>query len=139
MEEHFMASKIFTEEEINYLKTSDYVLDASPHIVHFSAEFKAKFWDLILAGKTPREIVIELGIDPNILGEKRIAGLKSMIRNEVRAGNGFRDLNTYSTYPKKFVNPEAWVKYLEQQLSYKDQEIEFLKKIVSLNRGEVDS
>jgi len=27
------------------------------------------------------------------------------------------------------------IAYLEQQLEYKDQEIEFLKKIVSLHRG----
>lgn len=134
-----MASKIFTEEEMKHLRASSYVLDASPNIVHFSAEFKEKFWDLILIGKVPREIVIELGIDPDILGKIRISGLKGMIRNEVRAGNGFRDLNTCATYPKKFINPEARVKYLEQQLAYKDLEIEFLKKIVSLGREEVGS
>ena len=56
-----------------------------------------------------------------------------MIRNEVRAGKGFRDLKTYGTYVKDYINPEAKVKYLEQ-LAYKDQEIEFLKKIISLGK-----
>lgn len=58
-----MANKRFTEEEMNHLRASPYVLDASPNIVHFSAEFKELFWNSIQAGKGPRDIVIELGID----------------------------------------------------------------------------
>lgn len=129
-----MANKKFTEEEMNHLRASPYVLDVSPSIVHFSAEFKELFWNLILDGKEPKEIVIELGINPDVLGVNRVNGLKTMIRNEVRAGKGFRDLKTYGTYLKDYTDPEAKVKYLEQQLAYKDQEIEFLKKIVSLGR-----
>lgn len=133
-----MANKKFTEEEMTHLRASKYVLDVSPSIVHFSASFKKEFWDLFQMGKTPHEIVIELGIDPNILGENRVNGLKTMIRNEVRAGKGFRDLETYGAY-RDFFTPEAQVAYLEQQLAYKDQEIEFLKKIVSLSREVADT
>jgi len=115
-----MANKKFTEEDMNHLRASSYVLDVSPSIVHFSAEFKARFWNSIQMRKAPREIVIELGIDPEILGENRVNGLKSMIRNEVRAGKGFRDIETYGVYVKDFTNPEAKVKYLEQQIEYKD-------------------
>ena len=134
-----MANKKFTEEEMNHLRASPYVLDVSPSIVHFSVEFKEKFWNSIQIRKAPREIVIELGIDPEILGENRVNGLKTMIRNEVRAGKGFRDLETYGTYVNDFTSPEAKVKYLEQQIAYKDTEIEFLKKIVSLSREDVGS
>jgi len=129
-----MANKKFTEVEMNQLKASSYVLDVSPSIVHFSAEFKKKFWEGMLSRKPPREIVSELGIDPDMLGGIRLNGLKAMIRDEVRAGKGFRDLKTYGTYLKDYTNPEAKIKYLEQQLAYKDQEIDFLKKIVSLGR-----
>lgn len=126
-----MASKKFTEEEMNHLRASPYVLEVSPSIVHFSAEFKKKFREAVLAGKTPRNIVINPGIDPDILGETRLNGLKGMIRNEVKAGKGFRDLDTYNKYLDGYITPEVRIKYLEQQLAYKDQEIEFLKKIVS--------
>ena len=59
-----MAGKRFTEEEMSALRTSPYVLDVSPSIVHFSAEFKEKLWNSIWRGRTPRGAVIELGIDP---------------------------------------------------------------------------
>lgn len=39
-----------------------------------------------------RDIVIELDIDPDILGVNRVNGLKVMVKNEVRAEKGFRDL-----------------------------------------------
>jgi len=135
-----MANKKFTQEEMDYLRTSSYVLDVSTNLVHFSGEFKRKFWDAILSGKQPCIIVEELGIDPKILGKTRILGLKYMIRDEVRAGKGFRDLNTFNQYLESrgcivdYMAPEGKIKYLEQQLAYKDQEIEFLKKIVSLGR-----
>lgn len=134
-----MASKKFTEKEMNHLRASSYVLEVSPSIVHFSAEFKKKFWEGILAGKRPRNIVINLGIDPDILGEIRLNGLKGMIRNEVKAGKGFRDLDTYNKYLDGYITPEGKIKYLEQQLAYKEQEIEFLKKIVSLGREDAES
>ena len=127
-----MANKKFSEEEMQKLRINPYVLDVSPSIVHFSAAFKAKFWAGLESGRTPQEMVKELGLDPDILGENRVNGLKTMVRNEVRAGRGFRDLETYGKYWDASTNPEVKIKYLEQQIAYKDQEIEFLKKIVSL-------
>jgi len=134
-----MARKKFTEEEMALLRENPYVLDVSPSIVHFSAEFKEKFWEGVVSKKKLREIVVELGIDPDILGENRVNGLKTMIRGEVRAGKGFRDLRTYGMYIDVYTNPEAKVKHLEQVIAYKDQEIEFLKKMVSLGREGAES
>ena len=128
-----MANKKFTEQEMLVLRNSKYVLDVSPSIVHFSAEFKKIFWEELSKGKLPLDIVKNLGIDPNILGDTRINGLKTMIGNEVKKGNGFRDLNTYAQGCNGYLSAENRIKYLEMQLAYKNQEIEFLKKIVSLD------
>ena len=130
-----MANRKFTEQEMLALRNSKYVLDVSPSIVHFSAEFKKLFWEELSKGKLPREIVLSLGIDPNILGDSRISGLKTMIGNEVKKGNGFRDLNTYAQGCNGYLSAENRIRYLEMQLAYKDQEIDFLKKIVSLDPG----
>lgn len=128
-----MANRKFTEQEMLTLRNSKYVLDVSPSIVHFSAEFKKLFWEELSKGRLSREIISTLGIDPNILGDSRINGLKTMIGNEVKKGNDFRDLNTYAQGCNGYLSAENRIKYLEMQLAYKDQEIEFLKKIVSLN------
>lgn len=128
-----MANKKFTPEEISELKKNRYVLDVSPSIVHFSAEFKEEFWSALMQGILPKNIVKSMGINPDILGETRLAGLKTMIRNEVKKGDGFRDLNTYIQAGNGYMSAENRIKYLEMQLAYKDQEIEFLKKIVSLD------
>lgn len=109
-----MAKKKFTEEEMNHLRASNYVLDISPTIVHFSAQFKKEFWDAFITGRKPRDIVMNLGIDPDILGDTRISGLKGMIRNEVKAGNGFRDLETYQGTINGYMTPEAEIKVLKQ-------------------------
>lgn len=128
-----MANKKFTPEEMSILRKNKYVLDVSPSIVHFSAEFKQEFWDALMQGKLPRDIVKNLGVNPEILGESRLSGLKTMIRNEVKKGNGFRDLNTYLQAGNGYMSAENRIKYLEMQLAYKNQEIDFLKKIVALN------
>lgn len=76
-----MSNKKFTEVEINHLQANSYVLEATPNTVHFSAEFKKKFWDALSEGATPRETVASMGIDPDVLGSSRLSGLKDMIRN----------------------------------------------------------
>ena len=108
-------------------------------MVFFSASFKEQFWKMLCDGKAPRDIVIALGIDPDLLGDNRIAGLKAIVKREVKAGKGFRDYITYTGGSSNYMSPEARIKYLEQQVEYKDQEIAFLKKIVSLGKGDKDS
>lgn len=135
-----MSNKMFSEEEMEQLRSSPYVQKVSPSLVFFSAEFKEKFWGQLMAGRTPREAVQELGIDPKILGDHRVAGLKSIVRKEVKAGEGFRDYTTYSSGAGSQTTKDGKIRFLEQQLAYKEQEIEFLKKIVSLGgKGEKDT
>jgi len=139
MEENHMSSKKFTEEEMYNLKASPYVLKVSPGAVHFSALFKEKVWNALQLGMAARDAIAGLGIDPEILGATRISGIATTIRSEVRAGKGFRDLYTYDANARDYANIEVKVRYLEQRLAYKEQEVEFLKKIVSLGKGAEES
>lgn len=129
-----MARRWFTEEEMEHLRASSYVLNVNPNVVHFSAAFKESFYQGLLEGKDPWAVLAELGIDANILGATRVSGLRSMVYQEAKAGKGFRDIRTYAKYLRESITPEGRIKQLEQQLAYKDQEIEYLKKIVSLSR-----
>ena len=131
-----MAKIKFTQEQIDKLKESKYVLHATPDQVHFSNQFKMEFWELLCTGMEPQDIVIKLGVDPGILGKTRISGLKTMIRNQAKSGKGFRDLNASYRTSNSYDTPENRIRHLEHQLAYKEQEIDFLKKIVSLGLEE---
>jgi hypothetical protein len=131
-----MAKIKFTREAMDTLKQSSYVLHVTPDQVHFSNEFKAEFWELLSNGMEVRDIITHLKLDPEILGESRIGGLKTMIRNQARSGKGFRDLNACYKTLRAYDSPENRIRYLEHQLEYKEQEIMFLKKIASLGREE---
>ncbi len=136
----FIFTRSMISQSCLVLRASPYVQKVSPSPVFFSAEFKEKLRKKLKEGVTPRDAVESLGIDPKILGENRIAGLKAIVRKEVKAGEGFRDYSTYSRGLGGQGSKDAKIRFLEQQLAYKDQEIEFLKKIVSLgSKGETDT
>ena len=129
-----MANKKFTDTEMRILRESGYVLSVSPDVVHFSVDFKRRFWEELSRGKMPREIVSNLGIDPGILGYSRMNGLKTMICREMKKG-GFSEVNHHEGELEQFLSSENRIKNLETELKYKNQEIEFLKKIVALGSG----
>ena len=129
-----MATRKFTEEEMAVLRECPFVLDVGPSFVYFASEFKSLFWKAMQEGKQPRDIVKSLGIDPDLLGKTRLSGLTSTIKRDGKAGKGFKDMSTCRLDVKKAIDPEVKIRYLEQQLAYKEQEIEFLKKIVLLNK-----
>ena len=72
-----MATKNFTAGKMDQLRESPYVLDVTQSIVHFSAQFKALFYEGAQAGKAPAEIVMEHGLDLEILSVNRVNELKS--------------------------------------------------------------
>ena len=129
-----MATKYFTKEEMDRLRKSKYILKVTPAKVHFSVEFKREFWEASQKGKSANDIFSEMGIDPSILGKNRINGLLNLISNAVKSGKGLRDIST--TEKDIYTTSEGKIRYLEQQLSYKNQEIEFLKKIASLGKAD---
>ena len=129
-----MANKKFTDTEMRILRESGYGLSVSPDVVHFSVDFKRRFWEELSRGKMPREIVSNLGIDPGILGYSRMNGLKTMICREMKKG-GFSEVNHHEGEYEKYLSSENRIKNLETELKYKNQEIEFLKKIVALGSG----
>ena len=134
-----MSRKKFTDEEIAQLQESHYVVKVSHDTVSFSAEFKKKFWEAVCLGETLQDAVTKLGIDPDILGFSRIYGLKNKIWDDIQSGKGFTDITEKNKNPHHKTTAEQRIKQLEHQLAYKEQEIEFLKKIASLNRGEPES
>ena len=118
------------------LRDHPYVIQVSPNVVCFAKEFKEIVWTEMQRGRDIHEILEEYNLPCEILGETRISGLKGLIRRAGKAGKGFSDVNSEACRSNGFRSAEKEIEFLKTQLMYKDQEIEFLKKIVSLESGE---
>ena len=106
--------------------------------VQFTAEFKLLAWEQKQQGKRMREILRENGIDPDMLGRKRIENLSMRVNDLGRAGGDFSDQRVYNGRPaanerRKDMSLEDRVLWLTNELAYTKQEVEFLKKLQMAN------
>lgn len=130
-----MAIKSITPEQQAKLKEHPYVQEVTEQFVYFSVEFKQRFFNEFRSGKKPRKIIIGMGLDPELLGQTRINGIKQYIMRYAKREKGFTDILTSpEIYLPVRQTPEEKIRRLEHQLAYTRQELEFVKKIVSANR-----
>lgn len=128
-----MKIKEFTEGEMAVLLSSEYVVEVTSRFVYFSAGFKERFYSEYQAGKKPKKIIEGMGIDPGILGQSRINGIKCHIIQDLREGKGFTEMTSEAaaTQTGKPLTPDAKIRRLEHELAYTKQELEFVKKIIA--------
>lgn len=128
-----MAKKGFSKEEIEALKRSPYVAKVSSIQVSFTADFKRMAYRELTEGKTMRMILEESGINPEILGERRIWSMAFRMREEAEREEGFEDQRRKNKRkPRKQKEEQTLaerIEQLEHELAYTKQEVEFLKKI----------
>lgn len=132
-----MARVQFSDETIEKLRRNKYVLKVSDRSIQFSSEFKAILVSESLKGKPQKTILSELGIDPSVMGDKRIHTLFTRVREHAKRPTRFERAKSPGR-PKKliFSSPEEENKYLKDKIEYLEQENEFLKKLKALERGE---
>jgi hypothetical protein len=130
-----MSIRLFTEEQMDRLREHPYVQEVTEQFVYFSVEFKERFYNEFMSGKKPRKIIIGMGLDPELLGQSRINGIKQYVLRYAKRDKGFTDIHTSSEIhlPVR-QTPEEKIRRLEHQLAYTKQELEFVKKIVLANR-----
>lgn len=121
-----------SREQIEMLQNSPHVLYVRETTINYSAKFKEHVYHEYRAGKTYETILREAGIDPDILGLRRINSLRNMVRIERKRETGFTDRNnrlpagTLSIGGVKTNTGET--ARIEHELAYVKQELEFLKK-----------
>lgn len=119
-----MSWREFTQEELTDLRNNPYVKSATTKTVRFTAEFKERFWSEYSAGKNPRRIIKDVGLDPDVLGEPRINGIrKQHIQDTVRSGEEFRDYRAKNiTFTDlESLSPSKLLIYLQNQVAYLQQ------------------
>jgi len=126
--------KLLTPEEIAKLKESPYVVEATERYVYFNIEFKKKYYRAYQRGVKPTQILIDLGLDPQLLGTSRIYSIRTHVLKQAKGGR-FTDKSD-SAYRKamKFLTPKEKIARLEHELAYTKQQLAFVKKILSANR-----
>jgi hypothetical protein len=124
--------KTFTEEELKAIRANPYVKSATAKMIRFTVAFKEEFWRLYNEEcQQPVRIMRELGFDPEVIGEKRIAGILIHIREQVNSGEEFRDVRkvpeTQTKSDDRLTLSKSLLK-IQHKLAYLEQEMEFIKK-----------
>ena len=130
-----MKTKL-TEEQLRLLRANVNVEKATEYYVVFTEQFKQLAWERKQGGKRMREIFRENGIDPELLGDKRIQNFSQTLNQRAHEGNGFKDRRTDNRRPSAEETAqtlEEQVKRLQHELAYTRQEVEFLKKLQMAN------
>lgn len=133
-----MARKSFTSEEKETLRANPYTSTVTDRQISFTAAFKSAFWEAECSGMKPKQIFMQLGYDPEILGTNRVASVAASIRKEVKQDGGFHTgrrpwgsvaaENADSDLQKKVEELQARVDLLEHQMN-------FLKKVTPVRVG----
>lgn len=129
-----MSKKVFTNEEIEMLRSNPYTYAVTPHVISFTKEFKELFWEEYQAGIIPRQILEKYGYPAEVLGKQRIWGIAHTIKAQFYSEDGLHEGSLQKKTPSAISSgtTEEAVAQLQHEVEYLKQEIEFLKKISSI-------
>lgn len=128
--------KKFTEEEIRLLAVNPYTLRVTETTIRFTLAFKEEFMRRYKDGYSPKQIMQDLGFEVNILGARRIEGFRDHIVKESLSAAGLHEgtlrekIRPYSRDYTELPQSKA-IEYMQHELLYLRQEIDFLKKIIA--------
>lgn len=131
-----MGKNYFTEEQQIELKKNPYIKKVSAKSITYTKEFKVKFQEEYSTGKLPSQILTDMGIDPHILGKRRRESLVARMKLYELRPDGYEDTrknNTGRPSTKELTDAEK-INRLEQKIAYLNQENEFLKKNIQIDR-----
>ena len=131
--------KEYSPKEMKQLKANPYTLNVTKNKLYFTAAFKEAFWIKYQAGDAPRKILSDLGYDLSSFGQKQIDSIVQSIKRQALSGNGFsegenRKKRAMIKPPEDITSPQS-LEYMQNELLYLRQEVEFLKKIIKIDNS----
>lgn len=127
----------FTQEQMEHLRQSPHIALVSESTIIFKPEFKLYLLEQKRLGRRMRDALRESGIDPDILGAKRIENLSHRLNRDAKEGNSFADGRKTNgrTVPPEIgeMSLEEGFRWIMHELEYTRQEVEFLKKLQMAN------
>ena len=106
--------------------------------VIFAEEFKRYAYEEYYRGKSTREIFAEAGLDAEKLGRKRLENFRCSVMNGADRETGFSDKRkdkSKQAPPSTEAQMAKRIRELEHQVTYLEQENDFLKKIRSVEEA----
>lgn len=110
-----MPRNYFTDEQIKTLSECEWVEKVSRANVSFTKAFKEDVVDK-LRTNTLKHVLPSYGIDPNILGSKRLSGLKNRIQKMALRSEGFNRKKRTGRPRTFFGSDEEKINYLIERL-----------------------
>jgi hypothetical protein len=128
----------FTDTQIEELTRSNWVKSVSEANVTFTEDFKKEFIHDYRNGIGPKQIIRNHGIDPVILGKRRIDCLTARIKTQSARPEGFarKENSSKGKIRKKqeptFQSKEEEAAYYKSYSKQLEQELDFAKKMRAL-------
>jgi len=136
---NIMSRSQFTNEQMQLLRQNPYTHSVTRSRLSFTKKFKEIFHTEYQAGEFPRQILIDHGYDPEILGDHRIYSIASRIQEQYKKHGEFHEghgshrlVKSYTSSSDKLTSEKDELKQLRHEVDYLKQEVEFLKKISSI-------
>ena len=117
-----MGKNYFTPEQVEELRKNKYIKHVSEKAITYTEEFKERFMLEYNSGKLPSQILLEMGLNPKILGKKRLDGIVATIKRQSVSPTGFKDTRADSSG-----RPLTRELSQEELIERQKQEIELLK------------
>ena len=131
-----MGKNHFTKEQQLELSKNPYIQKVSTTTITYTKEFKEKFEEDYRAGKLPSQILMDMGINPTLLGNSRRSSLVQRMKLYELRPEGCNDTrkNNQGRPSTKELSDAEKIRRLEQKVEYLKQENEFIKKNIQMDR-----
>ena len=130
-----MVRQVFTDEVVNELSENPYTLNVNNNRLSLTLKAKEKILEMREGGMSPRQIMRELGYNPDVLGKRRVKDIVRHVESEANSPYGIHE--GYIRTAKKRLskdeidqldNSRASYAMLKNEVIYLREEVEFLKK-----------
>ena len=124
----------YTKKQQEELMKNKYTFKVQKDRIFFTKEFKQLFWNKYQAGVSPRKAIEQLGYDLKYFNQGQVDNLVQHLRKKSIAGEEFPEGHKRerrpSIAPPPIDNSEQSMQYLQHEITYLRQEVEFLKKVL---------
>ncbi len=125
-----MGKNYFTLEQVEQLRKNKYVKHVSEKAITYTEEFKEIFILEYKSGKSPSQILTEMGFNCKVLGKARIDNISRRTRKQSIRPEGFKDTrvdNLHMGRPRtRELTPKEQMERLKLENEILKAKVEFL-------------